>query len=287
MLAKLRAAQAEESGFTLVELLIVIAILGVLAGVVVFSVAGVQDNSQTSACKTEASTVRAAEEAYYVKNKEYGTAANLTSSPNKLLSSSPTLVSITLTGTPPGALLPLPGQALASARAARRNPEQSDRRARRFDPGGPFSFPSAWSARGLAAGDGHVGVLDVDVGLAAEVEEGADGDRGEDQDGDDDPGSRRRRRRRAEGAGSGWRRIGRSRDRGGAGRSGRGTRSAGGQPDRAGRSAGQCPGHGRAPGKGSRTVVSGPACREAHQGVTVSAPPSTRHGDQAKGTSVP
>ena len=69
MLQKLRAAQEKESGFTLVELLLVVAILGVLAGVVVFSVAGIQDNSQKSSCKTEASTVRSAEEAYYVKNK--------------------------------------------------------------------------------------------------------------------------------------------------------------------------------------------------------------------------
>jgi len=102
MITKLRAAAAEESGFTLVELLIVIAILGVLAGVVVFSVAGIQDNSQTSACKAEASTVKSAEEAYYVRNKAYGTASDLTTAPNKLLGSTPTLVTITLTGTPAG-----------------------------------------------------------------------------------------------------------------------------------------------------------------------------------------
>lgn len=90
MLHKLRAAQAEESGFTLVELLIVIAILGVLAGVVVFSVAGIQDDSQTAACKTEASTVRAAQEAYYVKNKAYTNDAGLVSA--KLLNSAPLLV---------------------------------------------------------------------------------------------------------------------------------------------------------------------------------------------------
>jgi len=102
MITKLRAAAAEESGFTLVELLIVISILGVLAGVVVFSVAGIQDNSQTSACKAEASTVKSAEEAYYVKNKAYGTASDLTTAPNKLLGSTPTLVNITLTGTPAG-----------------------------------------------------------------------------------------------------------------------------------------------------------------------------------------
>ena len=96
MLAKLRAAKSEESGFTLVELLVVIAILGILAGVVIFSVAGIQDSAQTSACKTEASTVKTAEEAYFAKNKTYGTATDLTASGSKLLGSPPTLVTINL-----------------------------------------------------------------------------------------------------------------------------------------------------------------------------------------------
>ncbi|MDT7788464.1 MAG: hypothetical protein QOF58_6883 [Pseudonocardiales bacterium] len=101
MLAKIRAAADEESGFTLVELLIVIAILGILAGVVVFSVAGIQDNSQTAACKTEASTVKGAEEAYYAANKTYATAAQLTAAP-KLLNSVPTMVTIAVVAAAPG-----------------------------------------------------------------------------------------------------------------------------------------------------------------------------------------
>jgi len=108
MITKLRTAAAEESGFTLVELLIVIAILGVLAGVVVFSVAGIQDNSQTTACKTEASTVKTAEEAYYAKNKSYATAAQLTASPNKLLGSTPTMITIAVTAANAAATPPVP-----------------------------------------------------------------------------------------------------------------------------------------------------------------------------------
>ncbi len=100
MLTKIRAAAAKESGFTLVELLVVIAILGVLAGVVVFSVAGIQDTSQSSACKTEASTVRTAEEAYYVKNKLYTNNAGLVTA--KLLGTTPTLVTTAGTGAPVG-----------------------------------------------------------------------------------------------------------------------------------------------------------------------------------------
>ena len=100
MLKKLRAAADQESGFTLVELLVVIAILGILAGVVVFSVAGVQDNSQSSACKTEGSTVRTAEEAFYAKNKAYATAAALQASPDRLLNSTPSLVTIAVVASP-------------------------------------------------------------------------------------------------------------------------------------------------------------------------------------------
>lgn len=90
MLTKLRARAAEESGFTLVELLIVIAIMGVLAGVVVFSVAGIQDDSRTAACKAEVSAVQTAQEAYYAKNKAYTNDAGLVTA--KLLRKDPTMV---------------------------------------------------------------------------------------------------------------------------------------------------------------------------------------------------
>lgn len=53
-----------EAGFTLVELLIVIVIMGILAGIVVFAVGNLTDNASKTACKTEVSMVETAVEAW-------------------------------------------------------------------------------------------------------------------------------------------------------------------------------------------------------------------------------
>src|SRR3954464_15333706 len=74
MLERIREARRNESGFTLIELLIVIVILGVLAGIVVFAVAGINDDSKKSACKSDKKNVEIASEAYYAQNKTYATA---------------------------------------------------------------------------------------------------------------------------------------------------------------------------------------------------------------------
>jgi prepilin-type N-terminal cleavage/methylation domain-containing protein len=60
-----------ERGFTLVELLIVIVILGILAGIVVFAVGNVTSNAKTNACGTEKSTISTALEAYKANTGSY------------------------------------------------------------------------------------------------------------------------------------------------------------------------------------------------------------------------
>ena len=83
----------EESGFTLVELLVVIVILGVLAGIVVFAVSGITNNSTKSACKSDVATSQTAEDAYYAQNNAYVTIPALVTA--KLLRAAPTLTGYT------------------------------------------------------------------------------------------------------------------------------------------------------------------------------------------------
>ena len=83
--------QAGEGGFTLIELMIVIVILGVLAAIVVFAVGGITDRGQASRCQANIKTTEVAVEAYYAKNSAYpADLATLTTAPNKFLKSVPT-----------------------------------------------------------------------------------------------------------------------------------------------------------------------------------------------------
>ena len=62
-----------EHGFTLVELLIVIVILGILSAVVVFSVGGITDRGRSSACRASRTAVITAQEARYAQEGAYAT----------------------------------------------------------------------------------------------------------------------------------------------------------------------------------------------------------------------
>jgi prepilin-type N-terminal cleavage/methylation domain-containing protein len=58
----------QEEGFTLIELMIVIVILGILAGIVLFAVGGITDRGTSAACKTDQSTISTAVQAYVAKH---------------------------------------------------------------------------------------------------------------------------------------------------------------------------------------------------------------------------
>ena len=59
----------QDKGFTLVELLIVIVILGILATVTVFAVRGITDKGQTNACAVDKRTLDTSIEAFYAQNQ--------------------------------------------------------------------------------------------------------------------------------------------------------------------------------------------------------------------------
>jgi prepilin-type N-terminal cleavage/methylation domain-containing protein len=60
-----------DGGFSLIELLIVIAILGVLAGIVVFAVGGFTDAGEDEACSTNQKSIITALEAFKSQSKKY------------------------------------------------------------------------------------------------------------------------------------------------------------------------------------------------------------------------
>ncbi len=61
----------QNKGFTLVELLIVIVILGILATVTVFAVTGITNKGKTSACQADAKTLEKAEGTYSANRGSY------------------------------------------------------------------------------------------------------------------------------------------------------------------------------------------------------------------------
>jgi general secretion pathway protein G len=59
----------QDKGFTLVELLIVIVILGILATVTVFAVRGITDRGQDNACAVDQRTLDTSIEAFYAQEQ--------------------------------------------------------------------------------------------------------------------------------------------------------------------------------------------------------------------------
>jgi general secretion pathway protein G len=69
-----KAREEREGGFTLIEMLIVIVVLGILAGIVVFGVSTFREDSKAAACKADIKTVEVATDAFKAKTGGWPTA---------------------------------------------------------------------------------------------------------------------------------------------------------------------------------------------------------------------
>jgi len=69
-----------ESGFTIVELLIVIVVIGILAALVITTYSGIQAKARNSKRQTDVQSVQTQVEAYFAQNGHYPSFADLSSS---------------------------------------------------------------------------------------------------------------------------------------------------------------------------------------------------------------
>ncbi len=79
MIERINQKRQNEEGFTLVELLVVIVILGILAAIVVFAVGGITDKGETASNSTDIAVLQSAQEAYFAKNTRYASETTLQS----------------------------------------------------------------------------------------------------------------------------------------------------------------------------------------------------------------
>ncbi len=89
-----------DSGFTIVELLVVIVVIGILAAITVVSYNGVTNKATLAQNRSNASAVMKAADAYFAENGSYPTAANINTGTVKIPTNFTIIATEPLAGTP-------------------------------------------------------------------------------------------------------------------------------------------------------------------------------------------
>ena len=74
------STKSKQQGFTIVELLIVIVVIGILAALVITTFTGIQQKARNTERTTDIKAIQGQVEAYYAQNGKYPTLANLNDS---------------------------------------------------------------------------------------------------------------------------------------------------------------------------------------------------------------
>jgi len=80
------APREAERGFTLIELMIVVAIIAILAGILIPNFVNARSQAQTAACESNLRAIATALELYYADNQVYPTASGAAVQPTLLTS---------------------------------------------------------------------------------------------------------------------------------------------------------------------------------------------------------
>lgn len=71
MFQRIRSSKAAEAGFTLVEMVVVVAVIGILASVAVLAIGNTTEASKEAACEADLATVQTAADSYYAATGDY------------------------------------------------------------------------------------------------------------------------------------------------------------------------------------------------------------------------
>ncbi|HRN90085.1 MAG TPA: type II secretion system protein [Candidatus Saccharibacteria bacterium] len=83
MIEKIKSLRNKESGFTIVELLIVIVVIGILAAITIVSYTGITTQANNAAYQQDASSIVSVSDAFYARTNAYPTtSADFTNASN-------------------------------------------------------------------------------------------------------------------------------------------------------------------------------------------------------------